>query len=184
MAHTDGMPAPRRVVTGHDPAGRSIVLSDGPVPVSRTNDDAGLVFHEVWNTPAAPATIAATTPEPTDRPLRIPPPDAGSLIRVNEFLPGHVSAGPQPSMHRTESVDYGIVLDGEITLVLTDSEVPLRAGDIVVQRGTDHAWVNRSDRTARMAFILVGGEFSGELKALLGSEAREAGVESLTRDAG
>ena len=182
MAHTDGMPAPRRVVTGHDPSGRSIVLSDGPVPVSRTADDVGLVFHEVWNTPAAPAPIAATTPEPTDRPLRIAPEGTGTVIRVNEFLPGHVSDGLQSPMHRTESIDYGIVLEGEMTLILTDSEVPLSAGDIVVQRGTDHAWANRSERTARMAFILVGGEFSGELKAILGSAAREAGLESLTSD--
>jgi uncharacterized cupin superfamily protein len=66
-------------------------------------------------------------------------------------------------MHRTESVDYGIVLEGEMVLVLTDSEVALRAGDIVVQRGTDHAWANRSDRPARMAFVLVDGRFTDEL---------------------
>ncbi len=182
MAHTDGMPAPRRVVTGHDQAGRSIVLSDGPVPVSRSSADAGLTFHEVWNTPAAPAPITAATDEPTDRPLRIAPAGAGTVIRINEFLPGHLADGLQSPMHRTESIDYGIVLEGEITLVLTDSEIALSAGDVVVQRGTDHAWANRSERTARMAFILVGGEFSGELKALLGDEAREAGLESITRE--
>jgi naringenin degradation protein FdeH len=168
------MSPPRRVVTGHDHAGRSIVLGDGPVPVSRTADDVGLVFHEVWNTPIAPAPITATGPEPTDRSLRIAPAGAGTVIRVNEFLPG--AASP---MHRTESIDYGIVLEGEMTLILTDSEVALKAGDIVIQRGTDHAWANRSDRTARMAFILVGGEFAGELKTLLGEAAREAGLEGL-----
>jgi uncharacterized cupin superfamily protein len=70
-------------------------------------------------------------------------------------------------MHRTRSIDYGIVLQGEIYLILDDSETLLRAGDIVVQRGTDHAWENRSDRLCRMAFILIGGEFDLSLRALL-----------------
>ncbi len=86
-------------------------------------------------------------------------------------------------MHRTASVDYGIVLEGEITLVLDDSEVTLRAGDIVVQRGTDHAWANRGDVTARVVFVLVDGEFDEELAAhaaRAGSTAharRSAGLE-------
>jgi uncharacterized cupin superfamily protein len=70
-------------------------------------------------------------------------------------------------MHRTRSIDYGIVLEGEIYLILDDSEVLLRTGDVVVQRGTDHAWENRSDRVARMAFILVDGAFSAELRQIL-----------------
>jgi uncharacterized cupin superfamily protein len=70
-------------------------------------------------------------------------------------------------MHRTRSIDYGIVLEGEIYMILDDSEVHLRAGDIVVQRGTDHAWENRSNQVARMAFILVDGAFSDELRAKL-----------------
>jgi quercetin dioxygenase-like cupin family protein len=71
-------------------------------------------------------------------------------------------------MHRTETIDYGIVLEGEIHLVLDDSEVRLEAGDVVVQRGTDHAWENRSAATTRMAFILVDGVFSDELRAAIG----------------
>jgi uncharacterized cupin superfamily protein len=70
-------------------------------------------------------------------------------------------------MHRTRSIDYGIVLEGEIYMILDDSEVRLRAGDVVVQRGTDHAWENRSTQVARMAFILVDGVFSDELRAIL-----------------
>ena len=71
-------------------------------------------------------------------------------------------------MHRTETVDYGIVLEGEVHLVLGDgSATHLHRGDVVVQRGTDHAWENRTDEVARMAFVLVDGEFSEELKALL-----------------
>jgi quercetin dioxygenase-like cupin family protein len=70
-------------------------------------------------------------------------------------------------MHRTRSVDYGIVLEGEIFMVLDEQEVLLHAGDVVIQRGTDHAWENRTDRVCRMAFILIGAEFSPQLRALL-----------------
>ena len=73
-------------------------------------------------------------------------------------------------MHRTQSVDYGIVLSGEMVLVLDDSETVLRAGDVVVQRGTSHRWENRSQQTARMAFILVDGCFTVELLDSLGSD--------------
>jgi quercetin dioxygenase-like cupin family protein len=70
-------------------------------------------------------------------------------------------------VHRTASIDYGVVLEGEITLVLDDSEVTLYAGDVVVQRGTDHAWENRSDKETLMAFFHIDAEFSGELLAKL-----------------
>jgi mannose-6-phosphate isomerase-like protein (cupin superfamily) len=170
----------RRVVTGHDSEGRSVFLSDGPVPVSRTNEDMGIVFDEVWNTETSPVPIHPAGDEPTDRPLRIPPVSTGTKIRVNEFLPGHVSDGIQSPMHRTESIDYGIVLEGEMTLILTDAEVTVRAGDIVVQRGTDHAWANRTDRSAKMAFVLVGGEFGDDLRALLPGGGLEAGVDEIT----
>jgi quercetin dioxygenase-like cupin family protein len=76
-------------------------------------------------------------------------------------------------MHRTESIDYGIVLEGAIVLSLDDgSETLLGPGDVVVQRGTDHAWENRTDEAARMVFVLVDGRFSDELKALLPEEPK------------
>jgi mannose-6-phosphate isomerase-like protein (cupin superfamily) len=161
--------APRRVVTGHTPGGVSVVLSDGPVPVSREIPEDGVAFHEVWNTEGAPARITATEPtEPTERTLAVPPPSHGTKIRINEFAPGHLDErGLQSPVHRTASVDYGIVLSGEITLVLDDSEVTLRAGDIVVQRGTDHAWANRGTETARVVFVLVDGEFDPALAQTL-----------------
>jgi mannose-6-phosphate isomerase-like protein (cupin superfamily) len=106
--------------------------------------------------------------EPTERTLAVPPPPHGTKIRINEFLPGHLDErGLQPFVHRTASIDYGIVLEGEITLVLDDSEVTLRAGDIVVQRGTDHAWANRGSETARVVFVPVDGEFDPALEARL-----------------
>jgi uncharacterized cupin superfamily protein len=73
-------------------------------------------------------------------------------------------------MHRTQTVDYGIVLDGEVVLVLDDSETVLRAGDVVVQRGTNHRWENRSGTTARVAFILIDGAFTPGLLGALGPD--------------
>ncbi|MEV6303361.1 cupin domain-containing protein [Actinoplanes sp. NPDC051861] len=163
------MSTPRRVVTGHTPGGVSVVVSDGPVPVSRELPADGVTFHEIWNTSGAPARILATEPaEPTEHTLAVPPPPHGTKIRINEFRPGHLdSRGLQSPVHRTASIDYGIVLEGEITLILDDSEVTLRAGDVVVQRGTDHAWANRGEVTARVVFVLVDGEFDPALAATL-----------------
>jgi quercetin dioxygenase-like cupin family protein len=160
---------PRRVVTGHTAGGVSVVLHDGPVPVSRALPDDGVEFHEIWNTEGAPARILAEEAgEPTERTLAVPPPPQGTKIRINEFAPGHLDErGLQSPVHRTASIDYGIVLEGEITLVLDDSEVTLRAGDVVVQRGTDHAWANRGEVTARVVFVLVDGEFDEALLATL-----------------
>ena len=155
---------PRRVVTGHDERGVSVFASDGPVPVVRTAPD-GALFYEIWGTGAAPAPIGADEPDPTAGPLSVPPAPNGTKIRINELPPGVVSP-----MHRTQSVDYGIVLSGEVVLVLDDSETVLRAGDVVVQRGTSHRWENRSGSTARMAFILVDGAFTAELIGTLGED--------------
>jgi mannose-6-phosphate isomerase-like protein (cupin superfamily) len=166
---TAGRGVPRRVVTGHTADGVSVVLSDGPVPVSQELPDDGVAFHEVWNTEGAPARISAVEPdEPTARTLAVPPPRHGTKIRINEFRPGHLDErGLQSPVHRTASIDYGIVLSGEITLILDGSEVTLRAGDVVVQRGTDHAWANRGDAPARVVFVLVDGEFDDALAATL-----------------
>ena len=163
------MNVPRRVVTGHTREGVSVVVTDGPVPVSKELPDDGVQFHEIWNTEGAPARIVAVEPdEPTQRTLAVPPPPRGTKIRINEFRPGHLDEhGLQSPVHRTASVDYGIVLEGEITLVLDDSEVTLGTGDIVVQRGTDHAWANRGETVARVVFVLVDGEFDDSLAATL-----------------
>ncbi|MFM2351914.1 MAG: hypothetical protein RL096_395 [Actinomycetota bacterium] len=165
---TDQMPegtVPRRIVTGHDANGVSVVLSDGTVPVHRVMPQDGVGFYEIWNTDSMPAPVGSTEPsEPTQRSLRVPPEPNGTKIRINEFFPGFINElGNQSPMHRTETIDYGIVLEGEIWLVLDDSEVLAKAGDVIVQRGTDHAWANRSDKVCRVAFILVDGKFTDEL---------------------
>jgi quercetin dioxygenase-like cupin family protein len=78
------------------------------------------------------------------------PPPSGTRFTVIDFPPGN-----QPHMHRTETIDYVIVMEGEIEMDMDDSSVKLKAGDIMIQRGTNHAWANRSDRRARVAFVLV-----------------------------
>src|SRR3984957_7437614 len=155
---------PRRVVTGHDASGVSVFTSDGQVAVTRNSPD-GAYFYEIWSTDATPAPITATEPDPALAALTVPPPPHGTKIRINEFPPGAVSP-----VHRTQTVDYGIVLSGEGVLTLDDSETVLRAGDVVVQLGTSHRWENRSAETARMAFILVDGAFTVELLDTLGHD--------------
>jgi quercetin dioxygenase-like cupin family protein len=156
-------PVPRRIVTGHDASGKSVVVSDGPTP--KTLDIGSAAFHEMWITDEMPVPIGATEPrEPTDRPVRVPPPANGVLVRYTEMPPGG-----QAPMHRTETVDVGVVLDGETWLVLDDgSETRMGPGDAVVQRGTNHSWENRSDRPVRMVFVQIDGNITEELRAATG----------------
>ena len=113
------------------------------------------------------ARVIGADPVGTDPPgpLSVQPAPNGTKLRINELPPGAGSP-----MHRTQTVDYGIVLDGEVVLVLDDSETVLRAGDVVVQRGTSHRWENRSGATARVAFILIDGAFDPGLLAALGED--------------
>ncbi|MFV0372963.1 cupin domain-containing protein [Microbacterium sp.] len=179
----DGFRVPRRIVTGHTAVGASVVVSDGPVPVTRELPDDGVAFHEVWVTPQAPAVIGAGPEDPTAGSITVPPPVNGTRIRINEFLPGHLDErGLQSPVHRTESIDYGIVLEGEITLILDDSEVTARAGDIVIQRGTDHAWANRGDTIARVVFVLVGGTFGEDVLDALPGDIRDSLMRHGPRD--
>jgi quercetin dioxygenase-like cupin family protein len=153
---------PRRIVTGHDASGKSVVLSDAPTP--KTLDVGTAAFHELWITDQTPVEIDATERETTDRPVRTPPPADGVLVRFTEQEPGAVSP-----MHRTETVDVGVVLDGETWLLLDDgSETRVGQGDVVVQRGTNHAWANRSDRPVRMVFVMIDGTVTDGLKAATG----------------
>lgn len=187
------LPPIHRVVTGHDADGKAIVASDGPLPtVAEIAAIPGTVFHEVWSTAGSPAPVDNGA-DPTVGPLMLPPPPQGTRMRFVDIPPdtaeflaegaarmkaafaqiGDEKAStvrphsPHPLMHRTESVDYGIVIDGEMTLVLDDSEVLLRPGSVVVQRGTNHAWANRSGRPCRMLFVLVDGRYAPPIAASL-----------------
>lgn len=187
------LPPIHRVVTGHDADGKAVVASSGPLPtVVEIAAIPGTVFHEVWSTAGMPAPVD-NGDDPTTGRLTLPPPPQGTRIRFvdippdsDEFLAhgaarmqdaftqaGDVGAStvkadsPHPLMHRTESIDYGIVIDGEMTLVLDDAEVLLKAGSVVVQRGTNHAWANRSGRPCRMLFVLVDGRYEPGIAAAL-----------------
>jgi mannose-6-phosphate isomerase-like protein (cupin superfamily) len=103
--------------------------------------------------------------EPTERPFTIMP-STGHLMRIIDIYPPRMG-GQRTVMHRTRTLDYAVVIEGEIVLVLSDSEVVLGPGQVVVQRGTDHAWENRTDAVTRMAFFHIAGEFSEELLAAL-----------------
>jgi mannose-6-phosphate isomerase-like protein (cupin superfamily) len=185
--------AVRRVVTGHDARGKAVVCTDGAVPVTFTNPlRPGYMWSQVWMTDSSPAVID-NGPDPTNRPIKIEPGERGSVIRIIEFPEetaealalakkqskevfagmGSVAAATgrpmsrHPLMHRTNTVDYGIVLEGEITMVLDDSDVELAAGDVVVQRGTNHAWSNRSGKPCRMAFILLDATPTPEVQSAI-----------------
>lgn len=178
----------RRVVTGHDCEGRSVVQEDGPPARAVTlGGESGPTFHEIWNTRSTPAPIDRASGEPAEPGISLLPPAGGTRIRILDIPPDDgtvahlpretvralfesIGAGhalpenpPHPLMHRTETVDYGIVLEGELVLILDDSETAVRAGDIVVQRGTSHAWANRSTSNARIAFVLIDGVFLDSL---------------------
>jgi quercetin dioxygenase-like cupin family protein len=146
-----------------------VVLADGPVPHVRSLP--GAQFDEVWSVESALATIGlAPGGEPTSvAPQTALGSGAGNLIRVIDFAPAS-GGGRRSPMHRTRTIDYGIVLEGEVIRILSDSEVLLRAGDIVVQRGTDHAWENRSPRPAKMVFVLIDAEFDPELSTLVAGQ--------------
>lgn len=178
-------PPIRRVVTGHDDKGRAIVASDGALPKVVELDAApGVIFHEVWNTEGAPVPVDNGV-DPTTGPLVLPPPKHGTRLRFVDFPPetedllaadagaafaeiGDAEAAtgqgaPHPFMHRTETVDYGVVIEGEMTLVLDEAEVPLSPGSVVIQRGTNHAWANRSGAMCRMLFVLIDGAYADDL---------------------
>jgi hypothetical protein len=158
----------RRVVTGHDEAGKSLVISDGAPPQHHPmhGPGVGADFVEIWNSPqSVPELTPTPAAEPNERPFTIMPP-SGHLLRLIRIYPPS-QGGQRTVMHRTRTLDYVVVIEGEIVLILDDSEVTLKKGEVVVQRGTDHAWENRSDKEALIAFFHIDAAFSPELLAKL-----------------
>ena len=167
----------RRVVTGHRVDGSSSVLIDAPAPNVRQRA-AGNGSTLLWVTDETPAALSES--DRAARDIGVPPPTRGSIFRVAEFPPGvggevrdnetvlrDFGIGPDvarghpprhPAIHRTRSLDYIVVLEGEIVLLLDDGEVTLKAGDVVVQQGTNHAWINRGAATCRLAMVFIDAE--------------------------
>lgn len=180
----------RRIVTGHNQNGQAVIKSDAPpTRVQQIGGPGGPTFTEVWSTRETPALIDRQSDDPAEGNLVLAPPKGGTRIRVIDFPPEGeairkltgieaaekfaemgdagasraVQGAPHPLMHRTQTVDYGIVLAGELTLVLDRGEAVVKAGDIIIQRGTNHAWANRSNQICRVAFVLIDGQFTDGL---------------------
>jgi hypothetical protein len=140
------------------------VLFDGQPPQHHPmhGADVGADFFEMWSTPVAiPELTSVEAREPTEREFTIMP-GTGHLLRIIDIYPPH-AGGKRTVMHRTQTLDYAVVIEGEVVLVLEDSEIVLKKSDVVVQRGTNHAWENRAATVARVAFFHIQAEFSQEL---------------------
>jgi hypothetical protein len=167
----------RRIVTGVNDAGRSCVVSDTMLPTAEVALGAPVLVG-LWTTDSAPASNEGThDPVPDGVITRIPPAHrGGSVIRIVDLPPDARRAytpddirrrgckttpersARHPGFHATDTVDYAMCLEGEIWAVLDEDEALMRAGDVLIQRGTYHAWSNRSDRVARMLFVLIDAE--------------------------
>jgi hypothetical protein len=165
----------RRVVTGHDVQGRSVILVDEVSPhVMPFTGVLNFAVTDFWKSGSTPADNGAgTAADPCGLPIDVAPPVGGSVFRVTQFppekdwLPATAAATREdaqsapsgkmghPHMHRTQTLDYAIVLSGEIWAVMDEGETRLCAGDVFVQRGTRHAWANRSDAPCVVAFVMV-----------------------------
>lgn len=161
-------------MTASDRRGHSFVESDRELDSSL--DLGQISLTDLWELTNVPSQIDAGSPTDDQGRLSLEPTLGGVKFRVVEYARedldadvssddfaamgaahAHVEDSLHPAMHQTETVDFGIVLHGRITMVLDDEEVELEAGDVVIQRGTNHAWSNRSDQNALVAFILVSG---------------------------
>ena len=167
----------RRIVTGHNEDGRSIITIDGP-PARSIGEDVGGLF-ELWNTDG---NIIDTKDnlDRADQDIILSPPTGGTKFRYFQINPtpegipmeimqeiaadafekigaGHhrVNTSKHPAMHKTETIDYIILLKGDVTLILDEDEVTLKPHDVVVQRGTNHAWVNNGDEPALLIAVLI-----------------------------
>ena len=171
----------RRVVTGHNAAGKSIFIADAPTPHVFQRTKGSAIVHELWETASTPANNRGSA-DAIARGHRLPPPRNGSVLRVIEYPPdserlaaiAHESALPDDGsgrgaatdrnnprhagFHKTATIDYAIVLSGEIYAMMDEGEVLLKAGDVLIQRGTNHAWSNRTNQTAVVAFVLIDAQ--------------------------
>ncbi|MEJ7932333.1 cupin domain-containing protein [Ramlibacter sp. AN1015] len=179
----DDMQPIRRVLTADDAQGRSFIAEDGASPAVRlVPERPGYRVTNVWRTAGDGAVDA---PDSIAQHQGVSPPRGGTVLRIIDFPPepsdpkelermlqatfGAIyrdaqhkpKPGEHPGMHRTDTVDYALMLEGELVAIMDTQETVLRAGDVLIQRGTNHAWANRSGRPARVAFVLVDARRGG-----------------------
>ena len=170
----------RRIVTGHNDNGKSIVTIDGP-PARSIGEDVGGLF-ELWNTDGN-TIISTDVIDRADDEIILSPPSRGTKFRYFQINPlpegvpedmlqeiaadafekvgaahHRVDTTKHPAMHKTETVDYIILLKGDVTLILDEEEVDLKPFDVVVQRGTNHAWVNNGNEPALLIAVLIDSD--------------------------
>ena len=166
----------RRVVTGLDANNKAVVLFDSRLPLA--SGPYGLASTNMWITESYPPALSFTQDDPAKKPIGISPPDNGTKFRVVEFPPldaaTEAKMDPEflmktvgdkapargkpprhPLMHRTRSVDYAVVLSGEVDMMLDETSVHLKPGDVIVQQATNHGWVNRGAQPCRILFVLM-----------------------------
>ena len=172
----------RRVITGHDKNGKSIVVLDGP-PARSIGEDVGGLF-ELWNTDGNTINTQDNI-DRADNEIILSPPSNGSKFRYFQINPSpegipmdimqdiaadafekigaahhRIDTTKHPAMHKTETIDYIILLKGDVTLILDQEEVDIKPFDVVVQRGTNHAWVNNGSDPALLIAVLIDSELS------------------------
>ena len=167
----------RRIVTGHDARGKAVALFDAPLQ-AKQRSAGGNGMTLLWVTGESPVDVAGSADRAQTQ-VGVPPPANGTIFRIVDFAPAAPHAAPvdhhqillsmgidpatqgyarHANTHRTRTIDYAIVLDGEIDMLLDDSEVHVKAGDVLVQQATNHAWVNNGTEPCRIAFILIDGK--------------------------
>jgi len=168
----------RRVVTGKDATGKAIAMIDAVATSVLRRVELGVTNTLLWVTDSTPADLS-NQEDAANKKVGVVAPPGGTIFRVVEFAPesevkaddetrhrimqgiglapeGNLRGKPRnPAMHRTKTIDYALILSGEIDMLLDDSEIHLKAGDVVIQRGTNHAWVNRGNRPCQVAFIML-----------------------------
>jgi hypothetical protein len=175
----------RRIVTSQVPGSPARIFSDEIVPNVHQFTPGGIINIDIWKTEETPTLLTAGFEEPASGPMKLLPPSRGHVFRITEFPPESTEgADPSeiaalfanmdaatavtqdpthsidPRMHRTETLDYALVLEGAIVLLVGADEVVLSTGDVVIQRGSDHAWINRSASVCRIAFFMVGARYA------------------------
>jgi quercetin dioxygenase-like cupin family protein len=153
--------AVRRIVTGHDAEGVAVIVSDELIPAVSRQVGAGIIGSEMWSTDRMPVDNSSATLDAQRagfvgslNSYNYVGNGQGTTFRITSFVPGHARF-----THRTESIDYAIVLSGTLNMELDEGRtISLRAGDVVVQRGTIHTWLNTGDTPAVLAFILIDAE--------------------------